>query len=516
MNHTTAGQRASGILLHITSLPGPFGIGDLGPAAHAWVDTLAAAGQRWWQVLPVGPTGFGDSPYQSLSTFAGNPNLLSPQALAEDGLLSPDESTASEMPEGPIDYGNVIAKKRLLLQAASGRFQAGAESAPHADFRRFREREATWLNDFALFVALKDHFGGAPWWLWPKPLAAREPEALAKVEAQLADAVELQRFGQFLFARQWSALRDHARERGVSLLGDVPIYVAEDSADVWSHPELFALDADRRPVAAAGVPPDYFSATGQLWGNPVYDWDVHRKTRFAWWVARMRVALRFFDMVRIDHFRGVEAYWAVPAGDATAERGRWLPGPRAELLSALRDALGGLPLVAEDLGFITPEVDALREGFGLPGMRILQFAFGGEVEARFLPHWYTRDLFVTTGTHDNDTTRGWFEQLTSAERQTYERYVPGATRDPVWSLVRTAWASVANLAMVPLQDLLELGPEARLNTPGVASGNWRWRATAAQVADSGWVERLAEYGKTYDRLPPTEHPGAELATVQKR
>jgi 4-alpha-glucanotransferase len=279
--------------------------------------------------------------------------------------------------------------------------------------------------------------------------------------------------------------------------------VAEDSSDVWSHPELFALDTDRRPVSVAGVPPDYFSATGQLWGNPVYDWGAHRETNFAWWVARLRAALRYFDLIRIDHFRGIEAYWAVPAGDPTAERGEWLPGPGGELLAALRAALGKLPVVAEDLGFITPEVDALRERFGLAGMRVLQFAFGGEVEARFLPHWYARDLLVTTGTHDNDTTRGWYDQITPAERDAFERYAPGAKRDPVWSLIRTAWASVADLAIAPLQDVLGLGPEARLNTPGVASGNWRWRATAAQVADAAWVERLAEYGRTFDRKRPS-------------
>jgi 4-alpha-glucanotransferase len=503
MSSPASEERASGILLHLTSLPGPYGIGDLGNQAHAWVETLVAAGQRWWQVLPVGPTGFGDSPYQSLSTFAGNPNLLSPEALAEDGLLTTAELTAIEMPEGPIDYGNVIARKQQLLTLVFRRFQAGDQPTLRDEFNQFCEQQSSWLDDFALFVALKDHFGGAPWWLWPRPLATREPDVLAKTTAQLAGQVELHRFGQFLFARQWSALHDHARKRGVRLLGDVPIYVAEDSADVWSHPELFALDGGRRPVAVAGVPPDYFSATGQLWGNPVYDWDAHRRTRFAWWIARMRAALSFFDMIRIDHFRGVEAYWAVPAGDATAERGRWLPGPSDELLVALRNALGGLPVVAEDLGFITPEVDALRERFGLPGMRILQFAFGGAVEPRFLPHWFTRSLFVTTGTHDNDTTRGWYDKLTPPERTAYERYIPGAARDPVWSLVRIAWSSVANLAMVPLQDLLGLGSEARLNSPGIASGNWRWRATAAQVAEPEWVERLAEYGRTYDREPPT-------------
>ena len=503
MTTTPAGPRASGILLHVTSLPGPFGVGDLGPAAHRWLATLAAAGQTWWQILPVGPTGYGDSPYQSLSTFAGNTCLLSAEALAADGLLASSDLPAIEVPDGPVDYGRVIAAKRQMLATAFARFQAGDSPDQSVSFREFCLREAPWLDDFALFVALKDHFGGAPWWAWPKPLACRDARELSAAAAAHADAVDLHRFGQFLFARQWSALRDRAARLGVQFLGDLPIYVAEDSADVWSRPELFLLDADRRPIAVAGVPPDYFAATGQLWGNPVYDWDAHRKTRFEWWVARMRAALRNFDLIRVDHFRGIEAYWAVPAGDATAERGQWMPGPRDELLSALRDALGSLPVVAEDLGFITADVDSLRERFGLPGMRVLQFAFGGEVEARFLPHWYTRDLLVTTGTHDNDTTRGWFDHITPAERAAFGRYVPGAERDPVWSLIRTAWASVANLAVTPLQDVLGLGSEARLNTPGVAAGNWRWRATEADVAGGEWVGRLAEFGRTYDRAPPS-------------
>ncbi|MCI0702116.1 MAG: 4-alpha-glucanotransferase, partial [Planctomycetia bacterium] len=332
-----------------------------------------------------------------------------------------------------------------------------------------------------------------------KPLAHREPDALRTISEKLSDEIEAQRFGQFLFFRQWSALREYAASRGVHLLGDLPIYVAEDSADVWAHPELFLLDANRRPVFVAGVPPDYFSSTGQLWGNPVYDWSAHRSTEFRWWSARMRLALRLFDLVRIDHFRGIEAFWAVPAGDSTAEGGRWLAGPRDELLGALRAALGNLPVVAEDLGFISPEVDALRERFELPGLRVLQFAFGGAVEARFLPHRYTSDLLVTTGTHDNDTTRGWFEKLTSAERQAFESYVPGAEADPVWTLIRLAWSSVAELAFAPLQDLLGRGSESRMNTPGIASGNWRWRVTATEMSNSAWVDRLADFTRVYER-----------------
>lgn len=507
MSNPAIPYRSSGILLHVTSLPGPFGVGDLGPAAVRWIDTLAAAGQRWWQVLPVGPTGYGDSPYQALSTFAGNPNLINPELLTEDRLASPVEVAACEAPAGPVDYPRVEVARRRLLAAAAARFRAGDAPGLRAPFRAFCEREASWLDDFALFVALKDDHGGAPWWAWEKPLAHRNPAALKTAAARLANQVEVHRLAQFLFFRQWDALRARAVARGVRLLGDLPIYVAEDSADVWTHPELFRLDADRRPVFVAGVPPDYFSVTGQLWGNPVYDWDAHRRTGFAWWVARMRAMARLFDLVRVDHFRGLEAYWAVPGGDATAVGGHWAPGPGAELLAALRAGLGSLPVVAEDLGVITPEVDALREEFLLPGMRVLQFAFGGAVESRFLPHRYVPNLLVTTGTHDNDTTRGWYEKLTPAERATFEAYEPGATADPVWSLVRLAWASVANLAVAPLQDLLGLGSEARVNTPGVAGGNWRWRASEADAAGAAWAARLAEYTRVYERTgDDTEAP----------
>ncbi|MCS6865165.1 MAG: 4-alpha-glucanotransferase [Gemmataceae bacterium] len=499
MSSPTPIARSSGILLHLTSLPGPFGIGDLGPGARQWLDSLAAARQRWWQVLPVVPTGYGDSPYQSPSTFAGNLNFLSPEVLAAEGLVSATDVTACELPAGPIHYAAVIAAKKQLLALAYARFRAGAAAALRVPFQSFCDQEAAWLNDYALFVAIKDHMGGRPWWQWPQSLAQRDPDALRTIREKLAEAIETYRFGQFLFFRQWTQLRAEAHQRGIRLLGDIPIYVADDSADVWAHPELFLLDENRRPLFVAGVPPDYFSRTGQLWGNPVYDWNAHRRTVYRWWVARLQATLRWVDLVRIDHFRGIEAYWAVPAGDATAENGRWVPGPREELLEALRTALGQLPVVAEDLGFITPEVDELRERFHLPGMRVLQFAFGGEVEARFLPHRYSRNLLVTTGTHDNDTTRGWFEKLTAEERGAYEAYVPEATRDPVWALIRTGWASVADVAVAPLQDVLELGSEARLNTPGVASGNWVWRASEAQITDRTWIDRLAEYTQVYER-----------------
>lgn len=487
--------RSSGILLHPTSLPGPFGVGDLGPVAHAWVEALAKAGQRWWQVLPVGPTGYGDSPYQSPSTFAGNPNLVSPEVLAGWGLVTDAEVAACEVPPGPANYEAVIPRKRKLLRQAWERFRAGAAPA----LRTAAEARPWWLDDFALFMAVKDAHGGKPWWAWPAPLARRDPAALAAAREEFADEIAAHRFAQILFGAQWTDLRTYAHELGVKVIGDLPIYVAHDSADVWANPELFLLDADRNPVVVAGVPPDYFSATGQLWGNPLYDWDAHRRTGYKWWADRLGAALGMVDLVRLDHFRGIEGFWAVPVGDPTAERGEWRPGPGGELLEALRRQLGNLPIIAEDLGVITPEVDAIRERFGLPGMRILQFAFGGAVESRFLPHRFGPNVVVYTGTHDNDTTRGWFEGLNDVERSHLLRYVPDAAADPVRALVRLGWASVANLAVAPLQDLLDLGSEARINTPGTATGNWRWRLPGTRLEPGAWVGWLRELTETYDR-----------------
>lgn len=495
--------RSSGVLLHPTSLPGPFGVGDLGPAAFAWVDALAAAGQRWWQVLPVGPTGYGDSPYQSPSTFAGNLNLLSPELLERDGLVTAADVAGCELPATDrADFAAVIPRKRRLVRAAWDRFRAGDGPADlRAAFALFRSAEAGWLDEYAVFAAVKDAHDGRPWWQWPAPLAGHDERAVRSAAVELADAADAHRFGQFLFFRQWAALREYARGKGVQIIGDLPIYVAHDSADVWANPGLFALDDTRTPTAVAGVPPDYFSATGQLWGNPVYAWDAHRADGFGWWAERMRAALTLFDLVRLDHFRGIEAYWAVTYGDPTAAGGRWEPGPGAELLGAIRDRLGAVPIIAEDLGFITPGVEALREGFGLPGMRILQFAFGGAVEPRFRPHRFDRNTVAYTGTHDNDTTAGWAAGLTPAERADYVRYAPEAAADPVRTLVRLGWASVADLVLAPLQDLLGLGTEARFNTPGTTAGNWVWRAAEAQLADGEWVDFLREVTTVYERRP---------------
>lgn len=496
----TSPHRAAGVLLHPTCLPGPYGIGDLGPAAYQWVDALAEAKQTWWQILPLGPTGFGDSPYQCFSAFAGNPNLISPDLLARDGLLSSGDLARPWFPTDRVDFGPVIAYKGGLLRRAWARFQDGAAPTLRPEFEAFRARHTSWLPDFALFQALKEAHGGKAWLQWPEDIALRRPEALADARRRLADVAVDHEFRQFLFFRQWGALRRHAADAGVRLIGDIPIFVAGDSADVWAHREYFQLDEHGMPRVVAGVPPDYFSATGQLWGNPLYDWDVLRRDGYSWWLDRLRGTLEQVDLIRLDHFRGFAAYWEIPAGMPTAETGRWVPGPGAEFLRAARDALSGLPLIAEDLGIITPDVEALRDEFGLPGMRILQFAFGGAVENRFLPHNYERNAVVYTGTHDNDTTRGWYGGLTEPERHFLRTYIARDAHDIAWDLIRLASMSVADLAIVPLQDILDLGSLARMNLPGTPSGNWAWRFREGMF-HPGVVARLGELTELYGRSP---------------
>lgn len=491
-------RRNAGLLLHPTSLPSPYGIGDLGPAAYAWIDALTAARQTLWQVLPLGPTGYGDSPYQCLSAFAGNPLLISPELLVRDGLLHDSDLAGADFPLDRAEYETVIPFKHGLTALAADRFHAGA--APHLrqPFEEFLAREADWLNDFALFLALKEAHGNVSWLEWPQELIQRLPDALAHARETLADEIVRHQFRQFLFFRQWESLKEYASQRGVQLVGDVAIFVATDSSDVWTHPELFQLDEARRPAFVAGVPPDYFSATGQLWGNPLYDWDAHAQSGYAWWTARLRATLRMVDRVRLDHFRGFEAYWSVPAGLPTAETGCWVKGPGSDLLDVLQRNLGGLPLIAEDLGVITPEVEALRLRYGLPGMKILQFAFGGAFEERFLPHRHEYNTVVYTGTHDNDTTQGWYATLTDAERRFFHRYVPWAEGNAAWGLIQTAWASVAAVAIAPLQDVLELGTEARMNQPGRTGGFWRWRFRTETLTQSR-LDRLAELTEVYGR-----------------
>jgi 4-alpha-glucanotransferase len=493
----TRSARSAGILLHPTSLPGPYGIGDLGSAAYQWVDGLVCAGQKWWQVLPLGPTGFGDSPYQCFSALAGNPYLVSPEFLMRDGLLAASEIGETHFPEQRVDFGPVIQFKVRLLKQVWTNFQAGRGAALRPEFDAFISRYSGWLDDYALFMALKDAHGGASWLEWPANLRRRDPNRLALARRDLSDAVGRHQFAQFLFFRQWKALKDHANGRGIRLIGDVPIFVSSDSADVWANPELFYLDAERRPTVVAGVPPDYFSATGQLWGNPLYNWEAVARAGYAWWVARMRATLELVDVVRLDHFRGFEAYWEVPAGQPTAEKGRWVPGPRDALFETLRRELGGLPLIAEDLGLITPEVDALRERLRLPGMRVLQFAFSAP-DNKYLPHHYEYNTIAYTGTHDNDTTLGWFRTRPDHERQFLLHYAPWVERDPAWEMIRLAWSSVADLAIAPLQDVLALGTEARMNLPGRPAGNWGWRFTANQLHREV-LDRLRNLTELYSR-----------------
>jgi len=493
--------RTAGLLLHPTSLPGPYGIGDLGPEAHAFVRFLAATGQSLWQVLPLGPTGYGDSPYQLFSAFAGNPLLISLEQLYQDGLLANDDLAGASFPVDHVDFGPVIEWKNALLERAWQRFRQGAAPALREPFEHYHRVNRRWLDDYALFMALKEAHGGAMWNRWDRELAAREPAALSRARRRLRSAIGSHRFRQFLFDRQWSVLRAAAHAAGIRILGDVPIYVAYDSADVWARPELFQLGLDLEPTAVAGVPPDYFSETGQLWGNPLYRWDVMVAKHFTWWVERFRETLARVDLVRLDHFRGLEAYWEVPAGEPTAQRGRWLEAPGEQLLATLRRRLGGLPIVAEDLGVITPEVIALRDRFALPGMKILQFAFTGGGWSTALPHEFPRHCVVYTGTHDNDTARGWFERSGTPEERAFAlRYLGTDGRHFAWDLCRLAHASVAETAILPVQDVLDLGTEARMNLPARPSGNWRWRLRPGQL-DRAAGERLADWTHVYGRWP---------------
>ena len=493
-----ASRRGSGVLLHPTSLPGPYGIGDLGPAAFQWVDQLARAKQKWWQVLPLGPTGYGDSPYQCFSAMAGNPYLISPTTLLETGLLSHADIPARSFPDDHVDFGPVIKFKVRLLERAWENFKAGRAQALRAPFEAFVAAEQRWLEDFGLFMALKDANGGGSWLTWELPLKRREPAALAEARATLADQARQHQFRQFLFYSAWSKVKDYANTNDVRLIGDIPIFVSSDSSDVWANPDIFQLDEERQPVAVAGVPPDYFSATGQLWGNPLYNWEAVRASGYTWWIDRFRTTLKQVDLVRLDHFRGFEANWAIPAGMPTAEVGEWVKGPGADFLAAIEAGLGSLPIIAEDLGIITPEVEALRDDFGLPGMKILQFAFGGAPEDRFLPHTYEHNCVVYTGTHDNDTTRGWYEAASEVERDFARRYLGRDGSDIAWDMLRLAWMSVGDLAIAPLQDVLNLGTAARMNLPGRPHGNWGWRFRAGAVTPFTEA-RLAELTELYAR-----------------
>ncbi len=459
--------RAAGVLLHPTSLPSPYGIGDLGPEVDRWLEWVERSGCAIWQVLPLGPTSFGDSPYQCFSTAAGNPLLISPDLLAAEGLLDP--GSLEPQPVGPVDYGSVIGENRAMLDAARRRLDRERTD----EFEAFRTDESAWLDDYALFMALKDAHDGRAWTEWEEPLRGREDAALDEARASLADAIEVHAFAQWLFFRQWDRVRALASERGIQIFGDLPLYVAADSADVWANPHLFELGEDGRPTVVAGVPPDYFSPTGQLWGNPIYRWETHAATGYGWWIERMQRTLRMVDLVRIDHFRGFVDYWEIPAGAPTAERGRWVDGPGADLFDALAEALGELPIVAEDLGDLSPGVYELRDELGFPGMNIVQFGWDGDPENPFHPDRIHEYSVAYTGTHDNDTAIGWYETAPEREREAFVEFAgPG---EVAAAMLRVTWETVARLAIAPIQDVLALPTEARMNTPGVEEGNWRWR-----------------------------------------
>jgi len=492
--------RRSGVLLHPTSLPGPYGLGELGENAIRWLDWLAEAGQRVWQVLPLGPTGYGDSPYQSFSSFAGSPFLISLERLYEEGWLAADDLVGGDFSDGRADFGPVIEFRLQALRRATAAWRAWAGDAERAGFAAFCERSASWLDDFALFMALKEAHGGRPWVEWDAPLRKREAKALVAARDQHAEAIERHRLWQWWFDRQWGVVRAAAAERGIAILGDVPIFVAYDSADTWADQDLFWLDEEGRTTVVAGVPPDYFSATGQRWGNPLYRWNRHAQRDYAWWIARVRRTLEMVDVLRIDHFRGFEAYWEIPADEPTAVRGRWVEGPGQPLFDALRGALGELPIVAEDLGVITAGVEALRDDNALPGMKVLQFAFAADAADPYLPHNYPTNAVVYTGTHDNDTTVGWYAQAPERERDLLRRYLARDAANVAWDLWRAAQGSVADTAIAPLQDLLGLGPEGRMNTPGAPSGNWGWRFTWDDVPY--WLApQLREVAELFGRLP---------------
>lgn len=492
-------ERSSGVLLHPTSLPGPYGIGDIGPEAYHWIDFLADAGCRLWQILPLGPTGYGDSPYQCFSAFAGNPYLISPELLLEDGLLDPyDFQTLPDFPKDRVDFGSMIPWKLRILDLAFIRFQQVHSPGLIDEFNMFREKYAHWLSDFALFMALKENYGGGSWVNWPEPIRTRAPEAIEKARKKYYNAINQQEFHQFLFFRQWEALKTYANSRGVLIIGDVPIFVAHDSAEVWAQPNLFYLYKSGKPTVVAGVPPDYFSKTGQLWGNPLYRWDEHAKNEYRWWLSRLRAVLNLVDIVRLDHFRGFAGYWEVSARAKTAVKGRWVTGPGQAFFQAVADKLGDLPIIAEDLGVITPDVIEIRERFRLPGMSIIQFAFHGDPKEPFLPHNHIENCVIYTGTHDNDTSCGWYERINEKERDFYRRYLGRDGHDVAWDFIRACWSSVAVFALAPMQDLLSLGNEARMNYPGSPSGNWSWRMPEDALSETV-MNRLMEFNYLYSR-----------------
>ena len=494
-------ERSSGILFHPTSLPGKYGIGTLGKEAYAFIDFLKKSRQKLWQIFPLGPTGYGDSPYQSFSSFAGNPYLIDFDLLIEAHLLSEEDLRDVFFGDNEeyIDYGAIYNQKYPLLRKAYENFKSSDNHEMRENLEHFKRENASWLNDYSLYISLKNHFNGLPWNEWAHDIKNREHGAMEHYKNELADDIEYHNFIQFLFFKQWGDVKRYANENGIKIIGDIPIFVAADSSDAWANPEIFLFDEERKPVKVAGVPPDYFSATGQLWGNPLYNWQKLKETNYSWWVERVRANLSTCDIIRIDHFRGFEAYWAVPYGDDTAINGQWEPGPGIDLFNAIKSQLGELPIIAEDLGLMTQGVIDLREATGFPGMKILGFAFDSGEENDYLPHTYTKNCVVYTGTHDNDTLIGWFQKAKEEDRQFARDYLNSRSDDEIhWNAIRGAWSSVANMAISPVQDFLGLGSEARINTPGVAAGNWQWRLRHGVLTDE-LAERTAKLTRVYSR-----------------
>ena len=494
-------ERSSGILLHPTSLPGKYGIGSLGKEAYKFVDFLKKANQKLWQIFPLGPTGYGDSPYQCFSTFAGNPYLIDFDLLIEQNLLNEEDLRDVDFGgnEEYIDYGAIYNQKYPLLRKAYENFKANENKELKEKLETFKTENSSWLNDYSLYISLKNHFNGLPWNEWEDDIRTRKEAAINKYKAELANEIEYHNFIQFLFFTQWNNVKKYANDNGIKIIGDIPIFVAVDSSDAWANPEIFLFDPELKPVKVAGVPPDYFSATGQLWGNPLYDWDKLKELNYKWWVDRVKANLSTCDIIRIDHFRGFDEYWAVPYGDKTAENGTWCPGPRTDLFNTIKNELGELPIIAEDLGTMTQGVIDLREATGFPGMKILGFAFDSKEENDYLPHTYTKNCVVYTGTHDNDTLIGWFTKANEDDKQFARNYLNSRSDNEIhWDAIRGAWSSVASMAIAPIQDFLGLGSEARINTPGVAAGNWQWRLKDGVLTDE-LAERIAKLTKVYSR-----------------
>lgn len=505
-------MRKSGILMHITSLPGPYGLGTMGKAAYDFVDFLAAAGQSLWQILPLTPTGYGDSPYQSCSAFAGNEYLIDLPTLQQEGLLEPGEPEGFSWGQDPgrADFGLLYQSRRKVLALAYARFR------PDGDYEAFCRENAHWLGDYALYMTLKDKFQGLPWYRWEEPLKHREPEALWQLRQSLREELDFYKFIQYQFYRQWNALRQYAKEKGIAILGDVPIYVPLDSCEVWCNPELFQLDESLTPTAVAGCPPDAFSDEGQLWGNPLYRWERHKADGYSWWIRRLSAAGRLYDGVRLDHFRGFESYWAVPYGDETAKNGKWEKGPGLDFIKAMEKALPEISFVAEDLGLLTPEVLQLREDSGLPGMKVLQFAFDSREPSEYLPYLHVRNSVCYTGTHDNMTTTQWLREAPEATVAYAREYMCLTEEEGLtWGVIRTAMGSVCDLCVVPMQDYLNLGGEARMNFPGTMSNaNWTWRMAPGSCT-SALAEKIYNLTALYGRLHETKEKILEAKGVEK-